>query len=1036
MVETSQRDSAAALLKLKQVVQRRCGAALALWGEPGVGKSYLARQTLKDLGCRNHSFHAREPLFSVVRGLPRPSGRQTLPAWAETILNRIGEGEAVEPRKSAEALAALLSALAPVVLCFEDIHEADPERLDLIKTLAPMVSRSKGVGLLVTGRALPPEGLEPVRLEPLSEEVSQRLLEGDIGNELPEAALSWIYRRAVGNPLFSLEYVRFLARQGFLWNDGRRWNWREPPDQTMPLTVEALIEQQLLEAARDVASRQALESRAVLPPVVSDSVWAEVAGLDVEVLDRTRETLQRLGILRGSEFAHPLFGEVQRRTLRPDRRRELAKRALLALGDINLRAAVEFVPDAELSPEESLDWLTRAAELEVAAGNSIQAARLRARAVQYAAGEERGRMALEVAQQLKYHDLDASLSLSQIAAINPANGPHVAELVAGLLARQGRISELEKTLALFRVKPPEGPEWVAVLAGARSSAGDHKGAVTLWREHLKARINIPASTVYQIAHALSSTGHLQEALDLVDYGLALANLSMSERCGLGQIKAIVEFRKGNFLDAEKLFAEALDQARQTDVPSLVAKLCFNHAVALKELQLYDEMQRRVEEAVLIYQEIGESRNAAHSQVLLAEHLIEYGKYEQAETLLHDALSTLRLQDGFSFLVDCEGMLSLLYRSWLPPHGKVLALKHAESALRCARLSGNSRLVVQALFDYSVSLSLNGGFVAGRQAAEEALALTDSSDYINSFTGLLARGLALGAEGKGVEALGDLNAARAAAEKAGLGPRANEIGLEIARLTGDLSLARELLRWFEERGLMNGANLARRYFPQLGDTASKLNPVQPTPGMRLEVLGPIRLEGQAVRGRKRQELLALLLEARITGRRGVDKLELIDALYPGDDEARAASSLKALVSSTRAELGAVLLETTPTGYALGESVSSDVEMFLGGGGSELWRGAFLEGLTPADESVREAVYLALQARIEAILESDPREAARLGRLLTDADPYDPGALRLALGALRRAQNHKTLNRLYDEARERMLEVGERLPPTWQAFLGST
>ena len=63
-----------------------------------------------------------------------------------------------------------------------------------------------------------------------------------------------------------------------------------------------------------------------------------------------------------------------------------------------------------------------------------------------------------------------------------------------------------------------------------------------------------------------------------------------------------------------------------------------------------------------------------------------------------------------------------------------------------------------------------------------------------------------------------------------------------------------------------------------------------------------------------------------------------------------------------------------------------------------------------------------------------EAARVGRLLLEADPYSGESLGLTLRGLRASHNHKSLARLYEQARARMLEVGETLPPTWQAFLG--
>ncbi|PZA06044.1 MULTISPECIES: hypothetical protein [unclassified Meiothermus] len=69
----------------------------------------------------------------------------------------------------------------------------------------------------------------------------------------------------------------------------------------------------------------------------------------------------------------------------------------------------------------------------------------------------------------------------------------------------------------------------------------------------------------------------------------------------------------------------------------------------------------------------------------------------------------------------------------------------------------------------------------------------------------------------------------------------------------------------------------------------------------------------------------------------------------------------------------------------------------------------------------------------MLEPDSREASRLGRILLEAEPYDREALWLTLEALRRTGNHRSLSRLYAEARARMLEVGEALPERWQSFL---
>jgi hypothetical protein len=189
----------------------------------------------------------------------------------------------------------------------------------------------------------------------------------------------------------------------------------------------------------------------------------------------------------------------------------------------------------------------------------------------------------------------------------------------------------------------------------------------------------------------------------------------------------------------------------------------------------------------------------------------------------------------------------------------------------------------------------------------------------------------------------------------------------------------------------------------------------------------------VRGGKRRELLAALLEARISGRGEVSKLELVDQLYPDAEELQANAGLRDVIYQIRSSFGENAVVTTVNGYALG-NLKTDVESFLETGNTQLWRGIYLEGFTlSGSDTVRESVYLALRSRAEALLHTDPVEATRVGRLLCEADPYDLEAVRLTLTGLRLGQNHRSLSRVYEGARTRFLEIGETLPAAWQDFL---
>jgi hypothetical protein len=259
---------------------------------------------------------------------------------------------------------------------------------------------------------------------------------------------------------------------------------------------------------------------------------------------------------------------------------------------------------------------------------------------------------------------------------------------------------------------------------------------------------------------------------------------------------------------------------------------------------------------------------------------------------------------------------------------------------------------------------------------------------------------------------------------------------VARLSGDLAVAREYLGWFEAHGLINGANIARRYFPRLASSTA-LSTAKPGTSHRLEMLGSMRVliggSSEPVRGGKRKELLALLLEARIMGRSEVSRLNLFDTLYPDTNESQAYAALSSLVYQLRELCGPETILSSDGGYAL-SGITSDAETFLETGDTRLWRGEYLEGSDlGVGETVRETLYLALRNRAESLLETDPTEVVRVGRLLCAADPYDLESLRLTLRALRASDNHKSLKSTYARARTGLLEIGEVLPERWMDFL---
>lgn len=1022
----------------KPVLLRRAGVTLGLWGEAGIGKTFAAQSMLRELSCRGFSLHATAPLPEIARALPSV---RKLPVWGQRNLERLEKGEHLGNTDAANAIAAVLIGLAPAILFIEDLHEADAERTELWKTLAEIALRSRGVGILATSRTEPTVPFRVVRLEPMTCEASDALLIAEARSDIPREALEWIHARAAGNPLYTLEFFRYLARLGYLWSDAKRWRWRAPADDLVPVTVEALIAVVLQEARANPELEAALEARAMLPSGSSVALWAGVAGLEVDTLERARLGLEQYGILAGKEFIHPLYREVTKRNLSVQRRRELARRALQAFEPDDPRTAALFVEDAQLEDIDARTVLERAAQIAKDAGDTVQSAQLLERATDHASGQVRGRLALEAAKGLRGAYPVGAVRMAELAVNETDNAEAIYEL-AELYVTEGRMADANRVLERLATSERDGRNWWARLIFVKSWAGNPGEAIELWDAHPEWHVDADPNLIYRIVFNLPQRRNA-ERIALAERTLERPDLSALERARVLSVIAYADYTEFRPEKSVERYTEVIRLAREAQNRVGEAAMLGNRASALYDLGRYAQSMADLESALQIHAEIGSPLGAAQAQQSLADVLTDFGQFERAEEMLIQAREVMQRADPSEFLVDCETKLCDLYLAWQPPHGRVMALKHAQAALGVARGLGLPRAIRKGLISLAAALNVNGDYAKALELADEAIALSEANSLKNSASAQIERACALEGSGRRDDALESFRRIELTARTEEPQKILHEIGLEIDRLTNDAARASERLAWFEAHGLVHDANLVRRYFPHLETNDS--DSVQPTSlaareeiNARLEVLGPARmlLDTQPISGRgaKRLELLVTLLEARITGRVEVSQLELFDRLYPDVTEDQAAQSLKKIVQLVRGSLGRGAIQTTRGGYALG-AVRSDAEDFLETGDTRLWRGAYLEGLTPGhDETVPEALYRALGLRVRALLETDPREAARVSKILLEADPYDLGTLELTLRALRASDNHRSLSRVYDDAIERAREIGEHLPERWQDFLG--
>ena len=1026
------------LNRLRPVLSRRMVPPQMVWGEAGVGKSYLVRQVFSELGCKIYTIQASAPDIALVRLL----NTRELPVWVRGVLERVGAGETVAAPVLADAFSAGMGTLAPIGLLVEDLHETGSERLAFWTQVAATLSRSKGVALLATSRTPPPKGFTASRLEELPPEEARALLETESGAQLLGEAVSWILARAGGNPLFLREYLRFLTRGGWLWSDGRRWHWRAPEGEVMPDTVEALISRRLRAEGKD--GRAVLAAGSLLAPTQWEraKVWSLLSGLPPVPFGEVRTRLTAAGVLTDGGFAHPLFAEVMRRDLGTAERSEIAHRAVKALSEFP-REAAAFVPEADLPAPESAALLLQAAGEAQATGAGREAASWWTARLPFLPEDERATAGLQAAHLWRLHD-PARAEEQARAVFEDLRAPdelraEAALLRAALAWELGREAEAEAALQTL----PEGwraniaDRWHLALMTLRVTRQDVAGALELWDARPDLHAQASPADVYGVADSMMRVGRLAEAEALVSRRLVQPGLSVSEQADLLLAGVGVAFFQGNPKQALTRLDQALDvlgqgTADESQTLTRLRELASSQAAYLHSVDgRYAQALRHNHASLALLERLGDGRRVARQEGVVGLTLLNLGRYDEAEELLLRSQRELERQGDRLFLASTS-VRGLVFLGLETPclHGPERALRQAHVALRLARRPGGELMLGEALWLVALAEARAGD-------ARAALALLDEfrSPEPDQGRRQWVRGLALARLGESAGAEAALRFAEILIGEEEGPLQADRVALDLDALLGDEAAARSRVARLEAAGHIHAANLARLLFPGLTPTA----PVQETapPDLRIAILGPLHLTvgGEEVRlgGAKRRELLAQLVEAQLGGRPGVSALDLAETLFSGEDDPETLTRVQQLVYHLRRMLGAAAVQTTEDGYALGPA-RIDALDFLNTGDLGLWRGAYLQDLGGGhDDAARGLLLDALQEALEAGLTTDPRAAARAGRLLLEAEPYSRSALALTLRALRAAGNRKGALGVYRQAQDRMREVGEELPGEWAAFL---
>jgi class 3 adenylate cyclase/tetratricopeptide (TPR) repeat protein len=672
----------------ERVKVRERAHLVTLLGEPGIGKTRVAEaflgsldEDVKVLAGRSSAFEDEVTFWPLAQMVSREIGaggetseddvdqrlRAFVSEWVEPddveeaarrlalalgVQDEDGEDGRYHAAEVRRGLLSLLSGLAtrgPVVLVFEDLHEADPLLLDLIEQLVKEARRVPLMVLCVARWEFLEERpswaggiadavtlwVEPLTLAHAAELAMEV---GDLGREAAER----IARHAGGNPFFVVEIVGMLRREE-----------RDLPPRgaaasarLLPATVQAVIAariDQLTPAARELVRRASVFPRGrfdldELSVVVEPrkDLLAEAEDDELLLPDDDRPGVWRFGsdVLRDVAYDSLAKRERQRlhlrvaNTLTADDGASRYPRTVAFHLEQAARASLDLDPRDRTIAERAVDALAHAGDLARRRLESRSAADLYERALTLAGPEDgwgdREARILGVLGEARYWlgEFDAAEpALERAVALGGESSDPVCAHASRFLADIALTihGDDERAAALFeraldaarRVGDPYGLARTLLMAGW----------VPFWRNELDR------------AEAL-----FREALEVARDGTRRDAWAESRALvGVANVTSAV----GDEERALEIGLEALAIGEQANQPFTAAVAHETVAASLRRVLRLDEALEHGEQAIRTFRELGARWELASA---LGDRGAVYrvaGRLEEAEADLREAFVLCR-----------------------------------------------------------------------------------------------------------------------------------------------------------------------------------------------------------------------------------------------------------------------------------------------------------------------------------------------------------------------------------------------------------
>jgi DNA-binding CsgD family transcriptional regulator len=591
-------------------VRAGTGRAIALVGEPGIGKSALmwtATARARAAGVPVHTAHVHtgqlrdaNPASTGPSGSGSSSGSSGTGSGSSSGSSGTGSGSGSGERPHAGGASDQLTALAelatratrtprtpritgtsrtpqggPVVAAVDDLHQLSADGIPVVERLIEATA-SHPVLFLVAyrQRQLPPAlaavlaraasaGLLDVwNLGPLSQEQAQDLL-----GDHPDADA--VYHAALGNP----QYLKILAGRG-------------------EASVDAGLAVLGETAGLDPAALTVVQAAAVLGERFQPVLLAEVAGLEAVETLRALDLLTRLDLVRPAEPApqlalrHPAVAEVVYQRLEPSRRIDLHQRAAAALARRTApiaRRAHHVARAADPSRPEHATTLIAAARDALYTSPAVAADYLQAALPLLRDGEAHRHEAQVLLARTLLLTGDASESRALLDALRsalPGGPPHQVTALAdssrierrlgryteaGAIARSGLAALADSDTATAAALHSELSDYAYDVQDYEVAHQHADTAAAIARRHQDCVGEAHALAQAAVAHLFAvdqatALARVTRAADLIDAtsdATLLTNLEASHQLGM------VEGMLGRLADSERHLTRGAELSRRT-----------------------------------------------------------------------------------------------------------------------------------------------------------------------------------------------------------------------------------------------------------------------------------------------------------------------------------------------------------------------------------------------------------------------------------------------------------------------------------------